>query len=65
MESLKETNMLLRQQNEILRAEGAARLLRLEQVEEKLVKMIEILEKQGREIIKLKLALYGGDDSDD
>ena len=65
MESLQETNMLLRQQNEILRAEGAARLLRLEQVEEKLVKMIEILEKQGREIIKLKLALYGGDDSDD
>ena len=65
MESLQETNMLLRQQNEILRAEGQARLIRLEQVEEKLVKMIEMLEKQGREIIKLKLALYGGDDSED
>ena len=64
MESLRESNSFLREQNEILRAESHARLLRLVQVEDKLSKVLEILEKQRREIVKLKLALFG-DDSDD
>ena len=63
MDSLQEANSLLRQQNEVLKLESESRLNRLARVEEKLTSMIAIIERQGREIAMLKMALFG--DSDD
>ena len=63
MDSLQLANALLREQNEVLKLESQSRLARLSQIEEKLNRMMDIIERQGREIVMLKVALFGDDDN--
>ena len=64
IETLRDNNRLLREQNDFLRGESEARQNRLLQLEEKLSSLYDLLATQGREILRLKLALFGADDSD-
>ena len=65
IDSLRENNCLLKEQNLLLRAESEARLARLLQVEEKITSLIEMVAKQGREIVRLKLVIFGEEEESD
>ena len=55
---LQEQNSLLKQQNSLLREESQSRLLRLQQMDEKLTRLLELVNNQEREISKLKLVVF-------
>ena len=65
IDSLRENNRLLQEQNELLRAESEDRLARRLRVEEKITSLVNLVSEQQREIHHLKLAMFGEEEEND
>ena len=65
IDSLRENNRLLQEQNELLRAESEDRLARLLPVEEKITSLVNLVSEQQREIHYLKLVMFGEEEEND
>ena len=64
IDALRTQNVLLREQNTLLREQSEERRRRLERVEEKLVQLLEMVNRQGQEIERLKTAIGIEDESE-